>query len=265
MRFATRETINEGLYQILRNSKRQIFIVTPYIKLHEEIKNELKRLEKKDKVHVRILFGKNSDEKFKSLSLSDLEFLKKIRNIDIRFEETLHAKFYCNEKTGILTSMNLHSYSQNNNIETGVVFRSSDKVYKEAIQYFDKVFFNAEWYYSRTPLYKKIFFGLFKKYISSEEIINFKEPTKLTSISGRQGYCIRTGIKIPLNHKMPFHYKSYKVWAKTNNPLFPENYCHFTGNKSFGKTNFKNPVLTTEWGEYYRLFKDSSFSEKTKI
>lgn len=265
MRFATREIINEGLNQILRKSKKQIFIVTPYIKLHQEIKNELQKLEKKDKVHVRILFGKNSDEKSKSLSLSDLEFLKKIRNIDIRFEETLHAKFYCNEKTGILTSMNLHAYSQNNNIETGVVFRSSDKVYKEAIQYFDKVFFNAEWYYSKTPLYKKIFFGLFKKYISSEELINFKEPSKITSISGREGYCIRSGIKIPLNHKMPYHFMAFKVWAKTNNPLQEENYCHYSGDKSFGKTTFKNPILPTVWNEYNKLYKTSLFAERTNI
>lgn len=265
MRFITRDEINESLKRILQNSKKQIFIVTPYIKLHQEIKNELEKLENKDKVHVKILFGKNSDEKFKSLSLADLAFLKKIRNIDIRFEETLHAKFYCNEKTGILTSMNLHSYSQKNNIETGVIFKNTDKVYKDAIQYFDMIFFKAEWYYSRTPIYKKVFFRLFKKYVSSEEIINFKEPSRLSSISGKQGFCIRSGEKIPLNHKMPYNYKSYKIWANTNNPLLPENYCHFTGSKSFGKTNFKKPILSTEWGEYYRLFKDSLFAEKTKI
>jgi hypothetical protein len=32
MRFATRDIINEGLKRILRNSKKQILIVTPYIK-----------------------------------------------------------------------------------------------------------------------------------------------------------------------------------------------------------------------------------------
>jgi hypothetical protein len=265
MRFATRDTINESLKNILRNSKKQILIVTPYIKLHEEIKNELKNLEKKDKVHVKILFGKNSEEKFKSLSLSDLAFLKNIRNIDIRFEETLHAKFYCNEKTGIVTSMNLHSYSQNNNIETGVIFKSSDKVYKQAIQYFENVFFNSEWYYSRTPIYKKVFFGLFKKYVSSEEIINFKEPTKITSISDRQGYCIRSGKKIPLNHKIPFHPDSYRQWAKTHNPEQEENYCHYSGEKSFGKTNFKNPILHSKQDEYNRLYKGSSFAAKIKF
>jgi hypothetical protein len=265
MRFATREKINEGLKKILNSSKKQIFIVTPYIKLHEEIKNELKKLEKKDKVYVRILFGKNADDKLKSLSLNDLEFLKKIRNIDIRFEETLHAKFYCNEKIGILTSMNLHTYSQNNNVETGVIFNSSNKVFKEAMNYFENVFFNAEWYYSKTPIYKRYFFGLLKRYIDSEEIINFKEPTKLFSISDKQGYCIRTGLKIPLNHKMPFCIDSYKQWARTHNPKQPENYCHFSGEKSAGKTTFKNPILYSKWEEYSKIYRYSRFAIKTEI
>jgi hypothetical protein len=261
MRFATRELINDGLYQILRKSKRHIFIVTPYIKLHPEIKNELQKLEKKDKVHVRILFRNTSDDNF---SLKDLSFLKKIPNVDIRFETTLHAKFYCNERMGILTSMNLHSYSQNNNIETGVIFKSSEKVYKESTQYFEEVFFNAEWYYSRIPVYKKVFFGLFKRYVRSEEIINFKEPSKITSVSGKQGYCIRTRKEIPLNHYVPYHIDAFRHWAKTHNPLQEENYCHYSGEKSFGKTTFKSPILPEVWNEYYNILKDSKFAEKTK-
>jgi hypothetical protein len=194
-----------------------------------------------------------------------LAFLKNIRNIDIRFEETLHAKFYCNEKTGILTSMNLHSYSQQNNIETGVIFRSSDKVYKDAINYFESVFFNAEWYYSRTPIYKKVFFGLFKKYVSSEEIVNFKEPTKLSSISKQEGFCIRSGLRIPLNHRMPYHVIAYKKWILTGNINNEENYCHFTGKKSFGKTTFKNPILGSERSAYDKIYKNSLFAENINI
>jgi hypothetical protein len=264
MKFITREKINDSLKEIFKYSKKQVFIVTPYIKLHDEVKNELKRLETKDKVHVKILFGKNSSDKVKSLPLSDLEFLKNIRNIDIRFEESLHAKFYCNEKYGILTSMNLHSYSQNNNIETGVIFKKTDRVYKESLVFFDQVFFNAEWYYSKTPTYKKIFFGLFKRYVGSQETVNFKEPTKITSISDQTGFCIRTGAKISLNHKWPYHINAYKKWVVTGNVKYEENFCHFSGKKSFGKTSFLKPILPSEWEEYYKIYKRSKFADRTE-
>jgi hypothetical protein len=265
MKFATREVINGSLKEILRSSKKQILIVTPYIKLHDEIKLELIKLETKHKVNVRILFGKNEDDKSKSLSLKDLQFLKKIPNIDIRFEETLHAKFYCNEKIGSITSMNLHTYSQKNNIECGVIFKSKDRVYKDAFAYFDKVFFDSEWYYSKIPVYKKVFFGIFKKYVKSDEIVNFSQPSKLISISDKQGYCIRTGLKIPLNHKMPYSYNSYKNWVKTSNKYFKENYCHYSGQKNDGKTSFEKPILLINWNEYQNKYSLSSFDKMTKF
>lgn len=264
MRFATREIVNKSIKDILRSSKKDILIVTPYIKLHQEIKDELKRLESKPKLSVRILFGKNEHEKNKSLSLKDLQFLKKIPNIEIRFEETLHAKFYCNEKFGTITSMNLHTYSQNNNIECGVIIKRSNRVYKEALKYFENVYFNSEWYYSRKPIYKKVFFGLLNKYSHSEELVNFKEPSKLISISGKQGYCIRTGKKISLNHKMPYSYDSYKVWVKTSDKKNKENYCHFTGKPSNGLTSFEKPILSSKWEEYKEKYSTSNFARKVE-
>ncbi|MBK8874376.1 MAG: hypothetical protein IPN13_10820 [Bacteroidetes bacterium] len=46
--------------------------------------------------------------------------MKKFPNIEIRYSERLHAKFYQNDSEYIITSLNLYDYSLANNIEVGV-------------------------------------------------------------------------------------------------------------------------------------------------
>jgi hypothetical protein len=58
-----------------------------------------------------------------------------------------------------------------------------------------------------------------------------------------EGYCIRTGIKIPYNPKKPMSYDAFLVWAEYENYYFTENYCHRTGKYSNGKTCMANPEL----------------------
>ncbi len=55
----------------------------------------------------------------------DFNFFKDFPNIQIRYERRLHAKYYANESSAILTSMNLYNYSQDNNIEAGVMTKAT--------------------------------------------------------------------------------------------------------------------------------------------
>src|SRR5690606_37444267 len=73
-----------------------------------------------------IVFGKNEEDPSKSLNNDDYEFLKSFPFVEIAYERRLHAKFYTNEKRGIITSLNLYSHSHNNNIEVGVMFQSKN-------------------------------------------------------------------------------------------------------------------------------------------
>jgi hypothetical protein len=57
------------------------------------------------------------------------------------------------------------------------------------------------------------------------------------------GYCIRTGIKIPFNPKRPFSEQAYKAWAYYGNPDFQETFCHKTGERSKGQTSMNNPIM----------------------
>jgi hypothetical protein len=64
---------------------------------------------------------------------------------------------------------------------------------------------------------------------------------------------------------VPYHKDSFRQWVKTHNPFQEENYCHFSGEKSFGKTNFKNPILQTNQDDYDKLFNDSFFAKKIRF
>jgi hypothetical protein len=63
---------------------------------------------------------------------------------------------------------------------------------------------------------------------------------------------------------MPYHIKFYKKWIVTGNVNYEENYCHFSGKKSYGKTSFQKPILPSEWEEYNKIYKRSKFADRTE-
>lgn len=61
------------------------------------------------------------------------------------------------------------------------------------------------------------------------------------------GYCIRTGVEIPFNPKMPFSEDACKIWVKFKDEEYKENYCHYSGEPSNGETSFRRPILRKNW------------------
>ena len=233
-------------------------------------------------MEILIVFGKNEDNVSKSLSKDDLEFLKRFPNIEIRYNKRLHAKYYSNENSAIITSMNLHTFSQNNNIEVGIVFSSFDidilteKLTKlpfnkdsfdvEASKYFVDVIKQSELIFQRKPEFSKGILGFRKKYITSKTIIDnsdkyFSYLTNSTkfeksenySYSNKKGFCIRTGVGIPFNIYKPLCDEAYKSWSRFRNENYEENYCHFSGEESFGATSYASPILNKN---YYKNKKE---------
>src|SRR5260221_14709382 len=120
-KFLTGDNLNLEVREIIDYAREELFIISPFIKLHDRIKDALKEKSEEDDLEIVIVFGKNENDKSKSLSFDDLSFLKTFPNIEIRYEKRLHAKYYANERKAILTSMNLYDFSQNNNIEFGIL------------------------------------------------------------------------------------------------------------------------------------------------
>jgi hypothetical protein len=88
----------------------------------------------------------------------------------------------------------------------------------------------------------------YEKVYKKEVHINKSKANKETiKTKTNKGYCIRTGKEIPFNIKKPMSYEAYKMWSKYNDPDYPEKYCHFSGELSYGKTSVNKPILSKNW------------------
>lgn len=280
-KFISGNELNAKLDEIIKNAYRQLILVSPYIKLHSRLKDELQNKAKDDKLKITVLFGKNEEDMVKSMQQADFEFFKGFPNIEIRYNSRLHAKYYANDDTGLVTSMNLYDFSQNNNIEAGILVKGtfldmvglgSGDVDLDAADYFKGVIDKSEPMYRNIPRYEKKILG--SKYVSSDveidKLSDSYSKTRTTPASAytkgtvyttnksiqpnqvqqpNMGFCIRTGKQIPFNPKRPFTDEAYQSWARFGNDDFPEKFCHFSGEPSNGETTKAKPILRKNWGK----------------
>lgn len=266
-KFLQGNLLNLEVQNIFKNATSEIILFSPFIKLHHRYVDQLKSKINDDKLSITIVFGKNEQDIAKSLALEDFEFFKEFPNIEIRYEKRLHAKFYANESSQIITSMNLYDFSQDENIEVGV--KTDYHAIKdiatlilpttfdtEAWDYFNELIEKSELLFKNTPTYDSGRLGWGKKYSGIQNKVDklseiYKKPSKpkedkkYTKTESRleMGYCIRTGEMIPFNPSKPLSEPAYWSWAQYENPNYKEKYCHKTGKPSNGRTSMANPIL----------------------
>ncbi|MBN8693011.1 MAG: phospholipase D family protein [Bacteroidetes bacterium] len=166
-KFLKGNELNTEVGKIFENAEQKLILISPYIKLHHRYADELKSKVKNDDLEIIIVFGKNEQDITKSLTAADLDFFKQFPKIEIRYEKRLHAKFYANESSQIITSMNLYDFSQDENIEVGVkteysllsnftstVIIGEKNLDQDAWDYFGKVIENSELLFKNVPEYE---------------------------------------------------------------------------------------------------------------
>lgn len=281
-KFLTGKILEEKLTDIIWNAKKYVVIVSPFIKLDNHVKSIFDKIKATHEVHLILVFGKNEGYKQKSLREDDFKYFKNFKNISILYNKDLHAKHYCNEREGLITSLNLYDYSMINNIEYGVYFTKNilnptEKLFEETEGFTDDLIFKrSHVVFLKKPQYKKKILGLTKAYQSSTVLFDIsedffsdydyevktlsefdhknlndvdkvydKKPQRKdqSKLEPEYGFCIRTGEQIPYNPEKPFSYYAFKIWQQFENYDYEENYCHKTGKKSHGKTSMKNPIL----------------------
>jgi hypothetical protein len=267
--FLTENNLNAALSHIFESAEYELLIISPYIKLHDRIKSILQSKLNNPDLSIVLLFGKNENDISKSLNQDDFNFFKQFPNIQIRFEKRLHAKLYANDYEYLITSMNLYDYSQNSNIESGVIGDVREKrIGKQTMDYFNRVIEQSELIFEKVPKFETKMFGLSSKYLNSEiEVDNsdafysnktykkafkkkFERSTKSNDSDKENfGFCIRTGEKIDFNLKMPMCSKAYSSWERYKDDNYSEKFCHFSGEPSNGATSFKSPILRKNWNK----------------
>lgn len=273
--FVSGNQLNLSLEKIFENAEKHLVLISPYIKLHSRFVDVLKSKSQIDKLKITIVFGKNEENISKSLNVEDFKFLREFPNLEIRYEPRLHAKYYANEYSSLLSSMNLYDFSQNNNIEFGIIAKSSlaesvvndfigkESLDEQAYNYFETVIENSKVLYKREPQYEGKLMGLTKKYIGSNVTIDYLDKILLESSKELEreektkvlvGYCIRTGEQIEFNPKKPFSDKAFKSWNRYKDEGYQEKFCHYSGEPSNGETSFAKPILKKNWSKAKVLF-----------
>lgn len=282
-RFITGKDLEDAIYNIIWETESQLVIVSPFIKLDDYFKKLFDKHENNPNIHLLLVFGKNERAVRKSMSKVDFDYFKKFLNVSIVYVPNLHAKYYGNEKQGVITSINLYDYSFKNNIEFGVYSQQSilDKfkgsadndAWDECIEIAQE----GEVVFIKRPVFerKRMIINFGKNYVKSDVLFDstdkfygfmknkkyenkkledYPEELELGSKPDirpereiekeiEHGFCIRSGKKIKFNPKQPMSRESWKKWNEYGNKDFPENYCHKTGRKSNGKTTIRKPIL----------------------
>ncbi|MES2485313.1 MAG: hypothetical protein V4581_05100 [Bacteroidota bacterium] len=296
-KFITGKELVKTIDNIIWEAEKTLLIVSPFIKLDKYFRKNFEKHLNTPDLEIIVVFGKNENEVQRSLNKDDFEFFKGFPNVSIIHEPRLHAKYYGNEKKGVVTSINLYDFSVENNIEFGVYSEqtllnqlSSNNHDMDAWQKCIEIANNGKVVFIKRPVYenKTFIVNLSKKYkfskimlddtshfyenkkssfsnkkledfpeeLNSEDYRPVREETKEVKEPVReykaqnnynqkptQGFCIRTGEQIAFNPNQPLSKPAWRIWNEFANPDFPEKYCHRTGQLSYGRTSFRNPIL----------------------
>jgi phosphatidylserine/phosphatidylglycerophosphate/cardiolipin synthase-like enzyme len=139
-----------------------------------------------------------------------LEQLKWLGEHKIKVDqvERLHAKIYLNERTVLISSMNITDASTTNSREFAMIVRSDDDVMK------------------------------FRDYVA--QLTGRVNVSQHIPAASRAGFCIRDGNAIIFNTSRPLCDKCYPNWAKFENKNYVEKYCHSCGKRS--ETTYARPL-----------------------
>jgi phosphatidylserine/phosphatidylglycerophosphate/cardiolipin synthase-like enzyme len=195
--FLTTNAISHRIEEIILQAKDRIILISPYLKIPDLILERLKDAAKRD-IKITIIYGKNK------LTATEEQKVFALNNTTIYYFENLHAKCYFNGQNMIITSMNIHEYSEKNNREMGILLNTSDDfhvfnyAYKEAM-------------------------SIFKHAIKQEK-----------------GYCIRCLKLLKLNSSKPFCFGCYYSEKYKNKCL--GTHCHQCGKTT--ESSLTNPICS---------------------
>ncbi|CAL2087093.1 phospholipase D family protein [Tenacibaculum sp. 190524A02b] len=189
-KFLNTTGVSYHLEELIKNTEDRLILISPYLQFHKRIKDHLENLniQKKD---IRIIYRENK------LQVEESNWLESQIGIRTSLCNSLHAKCYLNEKEAIVTSMNLYSFSQQNNDEMGIYVskeKNSDlynDIYNEVLRLLtiseeirisvkkvnNKVELNSE---------KAIERILNKTKLSNSRFLTTKELSQLTGLSSRK-------------------------------------------------------------------------------
>lgn len=239
--FLNKDKAYAEIVQIVINADSKLVLISPYIKLPADFLERLKYRDKQGFQTVVVCREKNLNDEARSN-------LKQLKYLDLRFDDVLHAKCFHNEKSMVITSLNLHEHSQQNNKEMGILLSSEEdlKVFKEALNEAEFIVDRAKKDSLIGSLFRGVVRGV-KSVVDSQDKDTLKRTTTATRTK-QKGYCIRCGKSITYDLKHPYCSRCYRVWAKFKKSNHEEKYCHKCGTPNKA-TTMKRPLCDSCYGK----------------
>lgn len=206
-KFLTTRGVSYETENIIKNAKRRLVLISPYISIPETLLQSLKDADRR-KVEISLVYGKrelSSDERIK---------LEQLENLSLYYLENLHAKCYFNEEYMVITSLNLLDYSEQNNREMGVLVSiTGDKDVFEDARKEAQLIVNSST----------------KHDLRRSKVHERSRDDKYSHQARTGGFCVRCRTSIPLNMEKPLCRDCFSEWSEYGNPYYQEHYCHTCG------------------------------------
>ncbi len=250
--FYSTDGISHHLFEIIKNAKERLVLISPYLKFSRRIQEELKRQDRLGR-DIRVVYGKSDLRPETSEWLAGTE-------IRTRFRESLHAKCYMNESHAIITSMNLYEFSQQHNDEMGILVSAEKdhKLYQSIKDDVERIIQSSEPFkieFTRIEEGDDLSLGWRDGHTRSEP--------RRGSVSGQShttlpetGFCLRCGTKIPCAPKRPYCDTHYRSWARYKNEDYEEKHCHTCGAEH--SSSMAKPVCLSCYRKYRDAFRAAS-------
>ncbi len=241
------------IQRIIREAKECLYIISPYVKIDNEMKMLLESKRSSNVIDIRLVYGKK-----KSLEPETKAFLDAMSHISKHFLNDLHAKCYLNEEMALVTSMNLYDYSMIDNVEMGVFLH------------------NKKGFFDSNPTIDSLYRGIrsqaesiVKLSEASPDLVESKrarQPSKPASSAKKEAsrvvsraaptiendFCIRCGTGIVPDPAKPYCVSHFRSWSRYKNEEYEEEHCHLCG-KEHSATMIK-PVCYACYKKYKDVF-----------
>ncbi|OGO24730.1 MAG: hypothetical protein A2Z28_02920 [Chloroflexi bacterium RBG_16_51_9] len=226
-----------AIEKIVDTANNKVVLISPYIQIPRPLLARLKYIDGKGKNIVVVC--REGD-----LKADARDDLKQIRNLELRFDENLHAKCYFNEESMVISSLNLYDYSQQNNREMGILLSSKDgNIFAQALKEAEFIVDNAQKDSLRRSLFGFVREATSIIYSAIDDDSKTTGRIKMPRRASNSGFCIRCGTHISQDIDHPLCEEHYKVWAQFKDPDYPEKYCYSCGKKS--STSMAKPECTS--------------------
>lgn len=196
---------------IIDGAEARLIMVSPYQKISDTFWSRIAGAARRG-FPITFVYGKSE------MDTHQLRRLQELPNMSVYYSPSLHAKCYLNEKAMVITSLNLHSASEQN-WEMGVLLTPSEKAYRDAVDEVHRIIDGAQ---------------------ARGAVPRSGVPQKPSQSHRSGGSCIRCRTAIELNQERPFCLDCFLVWSQWDNWDYSENWCHECGEA--GRTSRAEPL-----------------------